>query len=85
MTGEPEVTSNPPLPVAGVEVISIPGKGRGIRATVSFKPGDLILDEEPYAAVAMTDVMEREPVCHNDLKMVKEEDLKTCLACHRVR
>eukprot|EP00892_Ulva_mutabilis_P001141 jgi/Ulvmu1/11027/UM007_0207.1 len=80
-----EVNSKPAPPVPGVEVVRLPGKGRGMRATASFKPGDLIIDEEPFAAVAMTDILEGEPVCHSDFAMVQEEDLKRCVACKRVR
>lgn len=80
-----KASSPPPLPVPGVKVAHVPGKGRGMFATSSFKAGDVILDEEPYAAVAMTDVMADEPVCHNDLVTVDEKDLKTCLACNRTR
>lgn len=75
-----------PLPLAGVEVVLVPGKGRsrGMRATTSFKRGDIIVGEEPFAAVAMTDVMDQ-PVCHNDLMRtrVEEKDLKTCQGCKR--
>lgn len=79
-----EASSPPPLPLAGVEVVLVPGKGRGMRATSSFKPGDIIVNEDPFAAVAMTDMIEQ-PVCHNDLMRVEEKDLRTCQACNRIR
>lgn len=63
----------------------MPGKGRGMRATKAFEPGDLIIDEEPFGAVVMTDMLEGEPVCHSEFMMVDDKDLKTCVACKRVR
>ena len=81
-----EASSPPPVPVPGVKVAHLPGKGRGLLATSAFKVGDTIIDEEPYAAVVMSEVMEGgHPICHNDLMTVEEDDLKTCLACNRAR
>lgn len=34
----------------GLTVASIPGKGRGLIATCTFFPGDVILNQEPYAS-----------------------------------
>ena len=82
---ENEVSSKPSQPAPGVEVVQVAGKGRGMRATASFKPGDVIIDEEPFAAVAMADIMASEPVCHGEFTVVPEEDLKTCVACKHAR
>lgn len=35
----------------GAFIQEIPGKGRGLIADRNLAPGDLILEEEPYAAV----------------------------------
>ncbi|PWZ21849.1 Histone-lysine N-methyltransferase ASHR1 [Zea mays] len=38
------------LAARGLTVASIPGKGRGLIATCTFFPGDVILIQEPYAS-----------------------------------
>nr|AAL75997.1 putative SET-domain transcriptional regulator [Zea mays] len=38
------------LAARGLTVASIPGKGRGLIATCTFFPGDVILNQEPYAS-----------------------------------
>jgi hypothetical protein len=48
---------------AGVEVFHQQGKGRGLRTTKFFRPGDTVINEEPYAAVLMKG--QRASHCHH--------------------
>jgi tetratricopeptide (TPR) repeat protein len=47
----------------GVEVFHQQGKGRGLRTTKFFRPGDTVISEEPYAAVLLK--AQRASHCHH--------------------
>jgi hypothetical protein len=49
------------MPVQGVKIVPVDGKGRGMVATKEFRAGDVIVEEAPYAAVAS--LQEIESVC----------------------
>lgn len=64
---EPEsgAESRPEKPtlLAGAEEFYEPGRGRGLKATKPFEPGDVVLAEGPFAAVLLK--YRRENNCHH--------------------
>jgi hypothetical protein len=80
----PERNIEERLPVDGVKIALIEGKFRGIVATKAFKPGDVIIDEAPYAAVASLD--ELDSMCSRELRELPASDAGSrCAACRAVR
>lgn len=67
----------------GVRVVVIEGKGRGIVATREFQPGDVVLKEAPYAAVAILE--ELDTTCSGEFTPLNTATASRCSACKSVR
>ncbi|GAQ78424.1 Tetratricopeptide repeat like superfamily protein [Klebsormidium nitens] len=64
--------------LAGAEVFHHSGSGRGLRGTRSFAPGDVVLAEEPFAAVLLKE--RRATHCHHCFKALPLNSLP-CSGC----
>lgn len=73
----------PELPVQGVKVVAVKGKGRGLVATKAFHVGDVLVEEAPYAAVVS--LHEMDSACSGDLSHLDTAAASKCNGCKRLR
>lgn len=72
------------MPVQGVQIVLVPGKGRGLVATKEFKIGDVLIEEAPYSAVAS--LQEIDSACSGEFTQLKDAGAANrCSGCKCVR
>ena len=62
----------------GIEITEVASKGRGLIATKKFETGRLVLGEEPYAYVIMSNYVDK--VCHFCLRSTHVVSMNSSLA-----
>jgi hypothetical protein len=69
----------------GVVIVKMPGKGRGMIAARDFHPGDIIVQEAPFATAVDRDAMEA--TCSGTMTSFHGESaaLKRCGGCKSLR
>ena len=70
-------------PVEGVKVSTVEGRGRGVLATRFFQPGEVLILEPPYAAVASSE--EIEDCCSAEFTRLSDDAVGRCSGCKTVR